>query len=108
MEASPPFLTNGRGPLNERGAKLYQDLHWGIPARKTRTVRTRAPRALAELGKLENVTYSTNKKGDGPSHYVHQFGEEGGRKPGLAVDVDTRDLVIVGGDYDVQSRGIVD
>lgn len=92
----------------ERGAKLYEDLHWGIRPRKVRRVRTRAAQALAKLGTLEEVTYSTHKRGDGPSRYVHSFGEEGGQKPDLAVDVDTRDLVLVGGDYTVEPRGIVD
>jgi hypothetical protein len=95
--------------MNSGGAReLYEDLHWGIPSRRTRNVATRRARALAELGELESVTYATDKEGDGHSSYVHEFGEEGGRRPRLAVDVDTRDLVIVGGDYDVQRRGIVD
>jgi hypothetical protein len=106
LEEPTPFL-NG-APRSARSAELYEALHWGIPAGKTRTVRTRKAVDLAELGRLESVTYSTNKRGDGPSHYVHEFGEEGGRKPSLAVDAHTRDLVIVGGDYDVEPRGIVD
>jgi hypothetical protein len=90
--------------------KLYRDLHWGISAGK-RTKHVRAPHvgpALAELGRLESIEYSTEKQGDGPSTYVHKFGEEGGRRPHLAVDPKTRDLVILGGDYTVEPRGIVD
>jgi hypothetical protein len=108
MEAPPPFLTSNGGRPPRDAADLYRELHWGIPAKRTRHVRTRVPLALAELGRLESVTYSTNKRGDGHSHYVHEFGEEGGQKPRLAVDAHTRDLVIVGGDYDVQPKGIVD
>ena len=105
MEEPQPFLN---GAARGKGSALYESLHWGIPSKRTRTVRTRVPKELAELGRLESITYSTNKRGDGLSHYVHEFGEEGGRKPRLAVDADTRDLLIVGGDYDVQAKGIVD
>jgi hypothetical protein len=111
VEEPPPFRLNGpepRSPGVARAQRLYEAMHWGIPPKRTRHVRTRLPRHLAELGRLESVVYSTNKKGDGPSHYEHSFGEEGGAKPRLAVDAETRDLVIVGGDYDVQARGIVD
>jgi hypothetical protein len=106
MGEPQPFLGKAKAP--EAARRLFEDLHWGIPAKRARHVRTRASRALAELGRLESITYSTNKRGDGPSDYVHTFGEEGGRKPRLAVDAETRDLVIVGGDYTVEPRGIVD
>jgi hypothetical protein len=96
-------------PEDSRAREAYEALHWGIPARRMRRVRPAArPRALAELGKLEAVTYATHKKGDGPSLYEHHFGEEGGSQPSLAVDVDSGDLHIVGGDYTVEDRGIVD
>lgn len=90
-------------------ADLVDDLHWGIPARKE--TRVRVPHvggALAELGQLVAVEYATTKKGDGYSTYRHEFGEDGGRKPRLAVDPRTRDLHIVGGSYRVERRGIVD
>jgi hypothetical protein len=93
----------------KRAAKLFEDLHWGIAPKKVRQVRKpHAGAALAELGQLEAVEYSTTKKGDGPSVYHHKFGEEGGRRPTLAVDPETRDLHIVGGSYTVEQRGIVD
>lgn len=66
------------------------------------------PRALAELGELYAVTYRTNKGDGGRYLYEHKLGEEGGRKPRLAVDVDADRLHIVGGDYRVEPRGIVD
>jgi len=92
-----------------RARDKYEALHWGLPPKRMRAVAPAPrPRALAELGKLVSVTYATNKRGDGPSYYEHQFGEEGGRRPSLAVDVDTTDLHIVGGDYTVEDRGIVD
>lgn len=92
-----------------RAAALVDDLHWGIPARRETAVRVpHVGAALAELGQLVAVEYSTNKRGDGLSVYRHEFGEEGGRKPRLAVDPQTRDLHIVGGSYRVERRGIVD
>lgn len=99
---------NGAAERRAEALDRFERLHWGRPARKVTTHEMRAPRALAELGRLEAVEYFTNKKGDGPSIYRHAFGEEGGRKPRLAVDVETDRLVIVGGDYTVEDRGIVD
>jgi hypothetical protein len=98
-----------RDPESRHAAKLAEDLHWGIaPKRARRWRRPHAGAALAELGQLVAVEYSTTKKGDGPSIYHHTFGEEGGRRPVLAVDPRTRDLHVVGGDYTVEGRGIVD
>lgn len=96
-------------PAADRAARLYRELHWGIRPKRIRKVRApRRPKALAELGTLEAVTYATHKRGDGPSSYVHEFGEEGGKRPSLAVDVRNKKLHIIGGDYRVESRGIVD
>ena len=96
-------------PRQQRAREVYRAFHWGIPPKRVRKVKTSPrPHTPAELGTLEAVTYATEKRGDGPSLYEHQFGEEGGRKPRLAVDVDTNRLHIVGGDYTVEDRGIVD
>lgn len=99
---------NGAAERRETAAERFERLHWGRPATKVTRHRAPAPRALAELGRLEAVEYFTNKRGDGPSIYRHQFGEEGGRKPRLAVDPETDRLHIIGGDYSVEDRGIVD
>lgn len=90
-------------------AQLFDELHWGIPARKqSRVRRPELGAALTELGRLDAIEYTTNKRGDGPSTYRHEFGEDGGRKPRLAVDPASRDLAIVGGAYKVERKGIVD
>lgn len=99
---------NGAAERRAEAVDRYEALHWGRPATKSRRVTVPQPRALAELGRLEAVEYFTNKKGDGPSIYRHAFGEEGGKKPRLAVDTKTSTLHIVGGDYTVEDRGIVD
>jgi len=93
----------------QKAADFYEDLHWGIPPKAVKRAKVpRTPKALAELGELESVVYSTDKNGDGFSNYEHEFGEEGGEKPLLAVDPENKKLHVVGGDYTVEDRGIVD
>ena len=93
----------------QKAADFYEDLHWGIePETVKRAKIPRTPKAVTELGQLESVVYSTDKNGDGFSHYEHAFGEEGGEKPLLAVDPENKKLHVVGGDYTVEDRGIVD
>lgn len=95
--------------LLEQARKFRQDFHWGIPARKVVTGKIPPrPRVLVKLGRLESVVYRTNKKGDGLSHYEHEFSEDGGKKPSLCVDPSSGKLHIVGGSYRVEERGIVD
>lgn len=102
-------MNPGRDELEREGRAEYEALHWGHRTRRVRNVRVSpAPKSLVKLGTLEAVTYSTRKKGDGFNDYEHAFGEEGGQKPVLAVDPKTRRLHIVGGDYTVEDRGIVD
>lgn len=88
----------------------YERLHWGEPApRDLSTWLLPDPRKgpLVELGVLLAVEYETEKTGDGLSVYRHDFGDKRGRGcPVLAVTSDRR-LVIAGGKYTVQSRGIV-
>jgi hypothetical protein len=94
----------------ERARSFSKKFHWGLePAPKAKRARVpHAPRALTTLGRLKTVVYATEKAGDGWSEYEHDFGEDGGRVPELAVDVDTGKLHIVGGSYRVEERGIVD
>jgi len=95
--------------LLDRARAFRERFHWGRPARGVRRAKVAPlPRALAKLGSLQAIVYATNKAGDGYSHYEHQFGEEGGKRPDLAVDVESGRLHIVGGSYRVEERGIVD
>lgn len=96
------------GSIIDRGRELFEGFHWGERSTKTRPARlSPRPKALVKLGRLESVAYSTKKDGERAT-WEHEFGEEGGKKPVLAMDAQTRRLHIVGGDYDVEDRGIVD
>jgi hypothetical protein len=97
------------GSASARALRAYRGFHWGRkPRRIVRVKPARRPRELVKLGSLEAVTYGTTKGSEGYAHYEHEFGEEGGKKPALAMDPKNKRLHIVGGDYDVEDRGIVD
>lgn len=53
------------------------------------------------------MTYQTTKDGE-RAQWEHEFGEEGGKRPTLVADPDSKRLHIVGGDYTITSRGIED
>lgn len=61
------------------------------------------------VGKVTHVVYFTDKLGDGPSNYIHEFGEENKKdiRPILAVDPSGR-LWLCGGNYTVPDAGITD
>ena len=59
------------------------------------------------IGVLTAVVYSTDKKSDGPSYYIHQVAEISFSYPILAVDKDGR-LWISGGSYTSPTAGISD
>lgn len=59
------------------------------------------------FGLLLDFMYSTEKKGDGYSHYVHRAGEESGIRPCLAADVCGR-IWVAGGNYTSPTPGVTD
>ncbi len=92
----------------EKAAREWEAFHWGRKARTARRMRVpERPETLVKLGDLESVVYKTQKGTEPVTHYHHDFAEEGGRKPTLAMDPRTRRLHVVGGSYSVGWRGIV-
>lgn len=67
------------------------------------------PRVKAKpVGKVPAIIYATDKKGDGPSNYIHHFSEEThGPMPVLCVDAKGR-MWLVGGVYTCPTPGITD
>jgi hypothetical protein len=57
------------------------------------------------LGHLAHLVYFTHKRGDGPSGYIHEMGEEGGVPPVLCASSDGR-FWLAGGSYTCPSPGI--
>jgi hypothetical protein len=95
--------------LVERAADFREKFHWGIKGKKVRRAKVpKPPRVATKLGELTSVIYKTKKRGEKAQFFHHDFGEEGGRKPTLAMDIENKKLHIVGGDYDVQADGIID
>jgi len=92
----------------DKAAREWEAFHWGRKPTAAKRMRVPdRPDTLVKLGSLESVVYKT-RKGDEPvTHYHHDFGEGGGKKPILAMDPRTRRLHVVGGTYSVGWRGIV-
>jgi hypothetical protein len=63
------------------------------------------PLHVQVLGYCSHIVYRTTKRGDGPSGYIHEWGEETGIRPLLCVDHKGR-LWLAGGDYRVMPGGI--
>jgi hypothetical protein len=91
-----------------KAADFYRSFQWGREPKKiSRVAIPPRPRELVKLGVLEAITYSTKKGGEKLADYIHHFGEEGHRKPTLTADPRTKKLHIIGGDYGIESAGIV-
>lgn len=91
-----------------KAADFYRAFQWGREPKKiSRVAIPPRPRELVKLGVLEAITYSTKKGGEKLADYIHHFGEEGHRKPTLTADPRTKKLHIIGGDYGIESAGIV-
>lgn len=91
-----------------RAIERYEGFHWGEqPRRIKRSQVSPPPRAGVKLGKLVALAYETRKDGE-RAIWEHDFGEEGGKRPDLVMDVDNDRLHIVGGDYRVEDAGIID
>lgn len=87
------------------GLKSYRAHHWGLQgkpsARALRVADVSKP--CTDMGELFAVEYLTEKGDDGPSLYRHEFES---KLPILAFDAAGL-LLIAGGSYTVEKRGIV-
>ena len=59
------------------------------------------------IGPCTHIVYYTEKVGDGVSQYIHEFGEQSGVRPWLAVDKKGR-VWLAGGNYTSPYEGITD
>jgi hypothetical protein len=87
----------------------YERTHWGRRGRRElQNLLVADPRRpLTELGELVSVTYRTRKGRDRElTDYQHEFSAKG--LPILAFERRTQLLVIAGGIYRVNERGILD
>lgn len=63
-----------------------------------------------DVGEITHICYETAKAhiGEGKTYeYVHEFGEEGGKRPHLIIDHEGMPI-LRGGDYKIKAEGIVD
>ncbi len=63
-----------------------------------------------DVGEVTHICYETAKThiGEGKAYeYVHEFGEDGGKRPHLVIDADGMPI-LRGGDYKIRAEGIVD
>lgn len=95
-----------------KGICMLDALHQALPGRQGdypfRDERGRAfDLPVRPLGVLTDISYFTEKKGDGPSTYVHALGEETHQYPVLCTDAEGH-LWIAGGNYTVPAPGITD
>lgn len=65
------------------------------------------PIEVQPIGVCTHIVYFTEKVGDGESQYIHEFGEESGVRPWLAVDKRGR-LWLASGNYTSPYEGITD
>lgn len=99
-----------RSMSKRRAAEVYRDLHWGRdPDRWAEVEDPRfAGETLVALGELVSVTYRTEKGDEVETDWQHEFGDdgEGPDLPLLCVD-GAGHLAVLGGTYEINTRGIV-
>lgn len=90
-----------------RGRAYYRELHWGEAGGQgvqQQRVADPSEGPPVLMGVLSSVSYLSDKRGDGPSVYTHDFSRP---LPGLAVSPRSGLLLVTGGGYTVEERGIV-
>lgn len=94
--------------MNRRAARdEYLNVHWGDPGTdpdQVLPVADPTERCFVVLGTLACLGYETFKRGAGHALWVHEFSR---KRPVLCFSRKTKRLVIAGGSYTVNERGIV-
>lgn len=102
-----PYLINARRgkTRNLQGKRLYAGF-MGRPVSRSRTVNVRPlPKEALDIGQVAGIIYATTRGGK-MQLYRHDFKLHA--RPLLAVSVDGRQLILLGGAYRFTNRGIVD
>jgi hypothetical protein len=90
--------------LIAQAVTLYRSFREAIPKRLM-TVRFNVPKVVACMGYVEGIDYRTTH-GKKTRLYHHDFAP--GSRPLLCVSADGRQLMLIGGRYEWDERGIVD
>lgn len=102
-----------RRPLRLPGAMVAADTKgrlWIVGNRTPLLSPKAKPGLLHDFGEVTRICYDTAKAHIGEGRrfeYVHEFGEDGGKRPRLLVDSEGMPI-LRGGDYKIEARGIVD
>lgn len=83
---------------------LYRSFREKDPKR-LKVVQFDVPAAVAVIGHVEAIKYRTTH-GDKAEYYEHEF--QAGSRPLLVASSDGRQLLLLGGRYCFEARGIVD
>lgn len=101
-----------RRPLRLPGAMVAADTRgrlWIVGTRAPLFNQKAKPGEALDFGELRRICYDTAKAhiGNGKRfEYVHEFGEDGGKRPHLLIDHEGMPI-LRGGDYKLEARGIV-
>lgn len=67
------------------------------------------PGKVVRMGTARTIIYSSRKAMDGGNlnNYIHEFGEDDGKRPVLWYDAKIKRLYLVGGNYRIEAAGII-
>ena len=92
--------------LIRQAARLYHDFSGHVGEMEIHKVKIpNIPKTVAVFGELDAIEYTTVRDGK-TELYRHEFGYKS--KPLFCVSPDGKQILIVGGRYKVNDRGIVD
>lgn len=95
-----------RNPIKREGARArYAGFHGELPTTEERVDLPPLPEVLWVQGRVTNIVYETWRDGE-IVFFDHEFKEKSA--PDIAVSDDGRQIVLIGGSYEVTDRGIED